>query len=302
MPLPRSMRTSSTMASARPAHSTTPRRADGSTAVSSARAIATARAASKPSNVLTADQFRRAARQRAGLVEDHATDAREPFEHVRAGDQKAATAQRQRRDGDRGRSRQRQRAGARDDKHRDRGGKRFRRIREVPEHERRQRRWQAPRATKWRAIASACTATAGLSSAARCASRWMSATRVCAGARRCDDGDRLRDVQRAGEHAHADGLRDEPRLAGQRRFVDLRRAVDDVAVDRRSASPMERRCGRRRGSRRAAPFRRAPFDSRRADSGSSASQSSLRTRRRRACCSRYRAPSSRKTNIVTESK
>jgi copper chaperone CopZ len=45
-----------------------------------------------------------------------------------------------------------------------------------------------------------------------------------------------------------------------------------------------------------------PSDSRRADSGSSASQLSLRTKRRRACCSRKRAPSSRKTNIVTESK
>ena len=121
--------------------------------------------------------------------------------------------------------------------------------------------------------------------------------------RRCDDGDRLRHVQSAGEHAHAEGS---SRPAATRRSASLRRPAS-----------CRRRCRRRSAIREPdgttmrspAPNRveRHRFDARRSIRAepipaTARSQLSLRTRRRRACCSRYRAPSSRKTNIVTESK
>ena len=90
--------------------------------------------------------------------------------------------------------------------------------------------------TKWRAIASACTAdsrfversplreTVNIGDARL--RRW----------RRGDDGDRLRDVQGTREHAHAGTLRDQGRFAGEGRFIDLGDAVDDLAVNGDSRS------------------------------------------------------------------
>ncbi len=156
-------------------------------------------------------------------------------------------------------------------------------------------------ATKCRATASACTATRGLSSVARCARRWMSATRVCAGRFVATTviGCATFSVPAytRAPIVFATG-RDSPVNVASSTCVAPATTSPSTAMREPEGTTMRSPARIASSGIVSTP----PFVSRRAVSGSSASQWSKRPSRRRACCSRNRAPSSRNTNIVIESK
>ena len=172
---------------------------------------------------------------------------------------------------------------------------------ELPHHERRRGEQQDGRRRNVARSRSASSATGGFSSDARCASRWISATRVCAGRSRATT---VIGCARFIVPANT-ACRPFLRPVAIRRSTSTRRlAWCRLRWRRRSecANRTRRRCGRRGGCRPARCVRRRPCVSRDVHSGSSASQLSNRASRWRVCCSRKRAPSSRNVNIVTESK
>ena len=216
---------------------------------------------------------------------------------------KAAPTQRERRDGDRRRRRQRQRAGARHDEHCDRGGQRFRRVGDVPDTNVAADDRRAPPRRNGVRPRRLAPRPADSRASPRCASRWMSATRVRAGRVVATTVIGCATLSVPAYTRAPTALRDRARFAGQRRFVDLRSSPSTTSPSTAMRDPdgtTMRSPGRIASSGigldAIRPIRDAPIPA------TARANGRTRTRRRRAAVRGYRAPSNRKTNIVIESK